>query len=88
MVDPFIIKRDAHALRVMFRQYLRSRGLSPYSLEWGLEPETGVTPDRLAGYLVFLEWVWECPDILPRVEFVEQHYPDAVAAINGRREAG
>jgi hypothetical protein len=33
MVDPFIITRDAHALRVLFRRYLRSRGFNPCSRE-------------------------------------------------------
>lgn len=87
MVDPFIIKRDAHALRVLFRRYLRSRGFNPCSRESGLESETGVTPEAPIGFLIFLEWLWECPDIRPRVEFVERHYVAAVAEIHARREA-
>lgn len=86
MVDPFIITRDAHALRVLFRCYLRERGFDALRVprEW-IESDTGVTPDGLEAQTYFLEWLLECPDIARRVEFVERHYLAATDKIRTRR---
>lgn len=77
--------RDAHALDVLFRRYLRSRGLCDRAFD--LATATGAAPDSPMAYLLFLEWISERPDIGARVEFVERHYPAAVAQLNAQREA-
>ena len=89
MINPFHVTRDAHALRVLFRRYLRSRGYNPCSREmFEAFPDCrhAVTPLRPLTFCLFLEWLSECPEVQKRVETVERELPAALEFIELPRD--